>query len=350
MQVDKESHNSEYWYLLGKSQIYMEPEKALESFNKAIKLKRDDALFYFNKGIALGVLNENEEAIKAYNKAIKLNPDNPDYIYIKGATLLIIINKLIEKQQFEKADKISRDKIFSKINDNYTKETLFTLAGICLFHRKKYQKALIKLNQTLALNPESSSAINFKLRCLKELGFANNQLPRNINNVEMLLDKAISLLNEKKIEESERFFRRIQRLGIKNKELQICYLFIRAIHLSDQKKYYEALDSINEALEFKIEYEKLNLYRHKAVLLNLIGKYKEAMDCCNYVLKHGAGQISEKNRGIILMAKTFSYASLGDIEEAKELIKILPPELNPAYDKEEIEEKGKLLYFPSMQY
>ncbi|BBJ31330.1 hypothetical protein RAS_04390 [Rickettsia asiatica] len=39
MQVDKESNNSEYWYLLGKSQIYMEPEKALESFNKAIKLK-----------------------------------------------------------------------------------------------------------------------------------------------------------------------------------------------------------------------------------------------------------------------------------------------------------------------
>ncbi|AAY61295.1 tetratricopeptide repeat protein [Rickettsia felis] len=349
MQVDKESHNSEYWYLLGKSQIYMEPEKALESFNKAIKLKRDDALFYFNKGIALGLLNENEEAIKAYNKAIKLNPDNPDYIYIKGATLLIIINKLIEKQQFEKATGILRDKIFNKIHDNYTKETLFTLTGICLFHRKKYQKALIKLNQALTLNPESSSAINFKLRCLKELGFANNQLPRNINNIEMLLDKALSLLNEKKIEESERFFRRIQRLGIKNKELQICYLFIKAIHLSDQNKYYEALASINEALEFKIEYEKLNLYRHKAVLLNLIRKYKEAMDCCNYDLKHGAGQISERNRGIILAAKAFSYASLGDIEEAKELVKILPPELNPLYGKEEIEEKGKLLYFPSIR-
>ncbi|BBJ31329.1 hypothetical protein RAS_04380 [Rickettsia asiatica] len=110
---------------------------------------------------------------------------------------------------------------------------------------------------------------------------------------------------KKKIEESERFFRRIQRLGIKNKELQICYLFIRAIHLSDQKKYYEALNSINEVLEFKIEYEKLNLYRYKAVLLNLIGKYKEAMDCCNYVLKHGAGQISKKKQRDNISGKSF---------------------------------------------
>jgi len=89
-----------------------------------------------------------------------------------------------------------------------------------------------------------------------------------------------------------------------------------------------------------MEYEKLNLLRHKAELLNSIGKYKEAMDYCNYALEKGAYEISEENRKMLLGIKALSYAHLGYIENAKELIEILPP------DPKQLEEKGKLLYFP----
>ncbi|WP_341789890.1 tetratricopeptide repeat protein [Rickettsia endosymbiont of Polydrusus tereticollis] len=333
-------------------------EEAIKAYDTAIMLNPYYASAYHNKGIVLNILKAHTEALNAFNKAIELNPNNSDYIFVKGATLLIIGGKLIEEKQFEKADRVLRNKIFNKINDDQTNEAFSTFKGICLFHRKKYHKALIQLNYALTLNPNSPSANKFKLNCLNALGLKievkkeqNKQLTKDINNIDVLLEKALSLLQEEKIEEAEKFFRRAERLGIdkkfgdndNSKKFQICYLSMKAIYLQDQKKYYEALKSINEALGFKMKYEELNLYRRKAELLSSIGHYKPALDCCNYVLTNESEEISEVNRRRVLLVKAISYYELGEIEEAEQLIKVYNLNQDPQMVKEEI---GKLLYFP----
>jgi len=57
---------------LGKLERY---EEAIKAYDRAIELKPDYAIAYYNKGCTLGKLERYEEAIVAYDKAIELDPD-----------------------------------------------------------------------------------------------------------------------------------------------------------------------------------------------------------------------------------------------------------------------------------
>ena len=56
-------------------QKYTNPKKAIEYFNNAIKLKPDNAILYFDRGIAYGQLDRYKRSLEDYNKAIRLKPD-----------------------------------------------------------------------------------------------------------------------------------------------------------------------------------------------------------------------------------------------------------------------------------
>ena len=51
------------------------PEKALEDFNRAIKIKPDVAAGYLGRANTLNVLGRYEEAIEDYNTALEITPD-----------------------------------------------------------------------------------------------------------------------------------------------------------------------------------------------------------------------------------------------------------------------------------
>ncbi|MFA5031620.1 MAG: tetratricopeptide repeat protein [bacterium] len=56
-------------------------EEALDSFEKAIKLKSNFAEAWYNKSLVLGILERPNEAVKAFEKAMALKPelcDNED--------------------------------------------------------------------------------------------------------------------------------------------------------------------------------------------------------------------------------------------------------------------------------
>jgi tetratricopeptide (TPR) repeat protein len=62
-------------------------KKAIECYDKAIKLNPTDEEPWYNKGVALGKLERYKEAIECYDRVIELNPTDEDAWYNKGNDL-----------------------------------------------------------------------------------------------------------------------------------------------------------------------------------------------------------------------------------------------------------------------
>ena len=60
---------------------YNLPEKALESFAKALKIKPDDPVIYFAQGEAFMQLKDFKNAVRSYREAVRLQPEYPEVYY-----------------------------------------------------------------------------------------------------------------------------------------------------------------------------------------------------------------------------------------------------------------------------
>ncbi len=119
-------------------------------------------------------LEKYKKALDLYNKSLKLDFENPKVLYSKGLALL-------ELEEYNKAIKI-----FSKILNSYPENTKILYSkGFALAEIEEYDKALKIFNRLLKLDPENINAIYCKLFILKILN----------RNEEALIcrDKAVAL-------------------------------------------------------------------------------------------------------------------------------------------------------------
>jgi tetratricopeptide (TPR) repeat protein len=72
-------------------------DEAIRYYDKAIKIKPNNALALNNKGNALVKLAKFEDAIKCYDKALKINP-NHDLARDNKTTFLSYLNKQRKKK------------------------------------------------------------------------------------------------------------------------------------------------------------------------------------------------------------------------------------------------------------
>ena len=70
-----------------------ELEEALAAYKKAISLKPDYAVVYYNMGKALQEQSKLEDAIEAFNKAADIEPTNPKYYARSGYTPALLGRK-----------------------------------------------------------------------------------------------------------------------------------------------------------------------------------------------------------------------------------------------------------------
>jgi len=78
-------------------------EQAIEDFSKAIELNPNDAVAYYNRGLAYAKLNEHERAIEYYGKAIKLNPNDAKAYGNRGIAYSEILRYEESARDFKKA-------------------------------------------------------------------------------------------------------------------------------------------------------------------------------------------------------------------------------------------------------
>ena len=62
--------------VLGCSASTGDIERAIEPYNKAIRLDPQDASAYYNRGTAYYLLDQPKRAFQDFDQAIRLNPDN----------------------------------------------------------------------------------------------------------------------------------------------------------------------------------------------------------------------------------------------------------------------------------
>lgn len=80
-------------YIKAEFGILIEKGKTEELLKKAeemIKLDGKDAVAWFNKGLALGILERHEEALEAFSKSTELDPENAVAWHSKGGVHLVI--------------------------------------------------------------------------------------------------------------------------------------------------------------------------------------------------------------------------------------------------------------------
>jgi len=117
-------------------------ELALESFDKAIELKPDWALAWYNKGTTLARLKRYEEALKTYDKAIDLKRDWVQAWYGKGIMLGKLERYEDELKAYDKAIELNLDYGDAWINKSATLDKL-----------RRYDEALKACDKAIKLKP-----------------------------------------------------------------------------------------------------------------------------------------------------------------------------------------------------
>ncbi|MEQ8226400.1 MAG: tetratricopeptide repeat protein, partial [Candidatus Eremiobacterota bacterium] len=80
--------NGTYWHNKANTLYNQKKYKeAVNCYDKAIEFKHNEALNWNMKGIAFENSGKNEEAVKCYDKAIELNPEIDNYWDVKGSVL-----------------------------------------------------------------------------------------------------------------------------------------------------------------------------------------------------------------------------------------------------------------------
>jgi len=105
--------------------------KAVEYYEKAIKINSKDEIVLFKAAQAYVEVFKLSKAIKLYSKAIDLNPNNPDYFFNRGRALILDKN-------FNKAIKDFNKVLELKPNN----KEAFLKKAYCYYFQNEYNKSL----------------------------------------------------------------------------------------------------------------------------------------------------------------------------------------------------------------
>ena len=220
-------------YNLGKHQ------EAIDCYDIAIKLDPFDADAYNNKGIALRNLGKYQEAIDCYDIAIKLNPDYAKAYCNKGVALDNLGN-------YEEAIKYYDKSIKLKGADN---AITYNNKGGLLYYLGEYQKALECYEKAIEINPDFTLAQANREEVLKILEDEDNKyLSSDYSEHNKLFDE----VTEKLSEEPKKHCRKIFNLSLKT--LDILQIQTGDIHETNVAHYTSK--KVSQILFFDKEKDK----------------------------------------------------------------------------------------------
>ena len=130
---------------------YTNPIKAIEYYNNAINLEKDDAEAYILRGAAYDDLSRHQRAIEDYNQAIRLKPDYALAYYGRGVSYSGL-------GQYQRAIEDSNEAIRLKpdfAEAYYNRGNSYGLLG-------QYDRAIEDYNQAIRLKPDYAEAYNVR--------------------------------------------------------------------------------------------------------------------------------------------------------------------------------------------
>jgi tetratricopeptide (TPR) repeat protein len=122
---------------------------AVADYSKAIELQPDDALTYYDRGLAYMVFDDLKQAIRDFEKYLELAPDAPDREEVKNQ-----IEELKSKSS----------------NPSNTPTVDYLQQGITNFEAGNYEQAIADYTKAIELNPEKAEAYLDRGYAYEQLG------------------------------------------------------------------------------------------------------------------------------------------------------------------------------------
>ena len=236
-------------------------EEALASFDKVIELKYDNLIAWIEKGKALSSLERYDEALQSFNKAIELDPKNV-LAWCGQSKILINLKRYDEAlESINKAIELESNNV-----------EVLALKVMILDETGHYDEALELLKKILEIAPEELWAIEWQGRILSKLdrydealGCFNKLTQLAPNNVRVWEYKLTILFQLKKPEYLDELLNVSKRLCELESEQSVWWR-VRGGVLRFLKRYSEAIESLNKAIELGDKSWDIIFFRAEALL------------------------------------------------------------------------------------
>lgn len=121
---------------------------AVASFDKAIFIKSNNAIYWNHRGMALDNLGRYTDAIASYDKALAVRPDYADAWSNRGISLRKLGRYTDAVLSYDKAIAIRSDYAEAWLN-----------RGVVLDYLGRYEEAVASYNKAIAINPDYADAL-----------------------------------------------------------------------------------------------------------------------------------------------------------------------------------------------
>lgn len=278
-------------------------KKAIACFNKANSLNPIFELPWMNKARAYLNLEKYQQALNSINKAIELDPTLYELFSLKGWMLHKLQKDKEATATFERALEMNKEGIAPLLN----------FANM-LFDLKKFKQAKEKYDHVLELQ-NNDTALYYQGICFSKLGNEKAAienfdliLKNNPNDSHTLLQKAISLYEQKIFGQSLNILEKIE----KDWEKNASYLEFRSLALYELNRMDEAINWINSLIIMKPDhggawFNRACFYARKKMNKKAISDLKKSI------------KLEPKYRNLAKKEKDFS--KIKDLIEFKQVLK-----------------------------
>jgi len=330
--LKKDPDDADSWFRLGgvlrslnrQNESITAYEKSLETFNMRIEENPKNIDAWMGKGNALVNLGEWDEARDAYNRAIEIDPQN-SRAWGRKAEVIGRIGDINESMEaFDKAiELLPPDKTQDMSVYWMSKAEVLAYAG------GRWEEALAAINRSLELDPRSRTNWRFKADLLSQLGRKdeaveafNEVLKQNPEDAEGWLWKANLLTEMIRYNESlEAYDKAIELIPEDNTEDLALNWLSKGWALNKTGRQEEASAAFRKSLVY---YDQailqnagdISLLQQKGLALFELGRYDEAIEVYNQVLKDSPDIEFSTNKISAWMGKGNALRALGKNEEA----------------------------------
>ena len=265
-------------------------QKAIDTYDKAIELKPDLHIAYYNRGLVKFELKQYNEAIDDFNKAIKLEPDDVGACYMRGLAKFALKQYNEAIVDYNKAIELDPNDVGA-----------YYSRGITKYKLKQYNEAIIDFNTAVMLKPGDAEIYHNR-------GIAKYKLNQ--------YDGAIADYNK----------------AIELKPVLVSTYKERGIAKNELKQYNEAIDDFNKAI--KLKPDDIETYNNRGIAKNELKQCNEAIDDFNKAIELNS-KMSEAyyNRGCTKDKLGLYGEAISDLEKAIKLEPKSESKLRPRINK-----------------
>lgn len=246
-------------------------EEAMQYFERAVELDPTFAFAWAGKGAILDDMGLLEDAIRCYDRALEIDP-RLSHVWNNKGISLGRLNRLDEALRcYEKALEIDKDFCSAWVNK-----------GLVLKDLGRTEEALFCYDKALEADPAFELALFWKGTLLFELDrfeeamiYFNKILEKDPNHKEILKMKGASLLSLERVEEALLCFDRVIQLESPFEDANLW--FVKGVCLERLGRFEEAIECCNKALEYKPQYTEAWMLEGNC--LRGLGRFEEAILC-----------------------------------------------------------------------